>query len=88
MILGWTQNGWEDYLFWQENDRKILKRINKLIQDVLRNSTSLEGIGKPERLKENLSGLMSRRIDEEHRLVYEPKEKIVIIHQCRFHYGS
>jgi toxin YoeB len=86
-MLGWTPNGWEDYLFWQENDRKILKRINKLIQDVLRNPTSLEGIGKPERLKENLSGLMSRRIDEEHRLVYELKEKIVIIHQCRFHYG-
>jgi toxin YoeB len=87
-MLGWTPNGWEDYLFWQENDRKILKRINKLIQDVLRNPTSLEGIGKPERLKENLSGLMSRRIDEEHRLVYELKEKMVIIHQCRFHYGS
>lgn len=88
MMLGWTDNGWDDYLFWQENDRRILKRINKLIQDVLRNPTSLDGIGKPERLKENLSGLMSRRIDEEHRLVYEPKEKIVIIHQCRFHYGS
>ncbi len=87
-MLGWTPNGWEDYLFWQENDRKILKRINKLIQDVLRNPTSLEGIGKPERLKENLSGLMSRRIDEEHRLVYELKEKMVIIHQCRFHYGA
>lgn len=87
MILGWTSNGWEDYLFWQENDRKILKRINKLIQDVVRNPTSLDGIGKPERLKENLSGLMSRRIDEEHRLVYEPREKIVIIHQCRFHYN-
>lgn len=87
MMLGWTSNGWEDYLFWQENDRKILKRINRLIQDVLRNPTSLEGIGKPERLKENLSGLMSRRIDEEHRLVYEPQDKIVIIHQCRFHYG-
>jgi len=87
MMLGWTSNGWEDYLFWQENDRKILKRINKLIQDVLRNPTSLEGIGQPERLKENLSGLMSRRIDEEHRLVYEPNEKIVVIHQCRFHYG-
>jgi toxin YoeB len=86
-MLGWTPNGWEDYLFWQENDRKLLKRINKLIQDVLRNPTSLEGIGKPERLKENLSGLMSRRIDEEHRLVYELKEKMVIIHQCRFHYG-
>lgn len=51
MMLGWTSNGWEDYLFWQENDRKILKRINKLIHDVLRNLTSLEGIGKPERLK-------------------------------------
>lgn len=87
MMLGWTSNGWEDYLFWQENDRKILKRINKVIQDVLRNPTSLEGIGKPERLKENLSGLMSRRIDEEHRLVYEPKDKTVVIHQCRFHYG-
>jgi toxin YoeB len=87
MMLGWTANGWEDYLFWQENDRRILKRINKLIQDVLRNPTSLEGIGKRERLKENLAGLMSRRIDEEHRLVYEPKEKMVIIHQCRFHYG-
>jgi toxin YoeB len=87
-MLGWTPNGWEDYLFWQENDRKILKRINKLIQDVLRNPTSLEGIGKPEQLKENLSGLMSRRIDEEHRLVYELKEKMVIIHQCRFHYGA
>jgi len=87
MTLGWTPNGWEDYLWWQENDRKILKRINRLIQDVLRNPSSLEGIGKPERLKENLSGLMSRRIDEEHRLVYEPRQDVVIIHQCRFHYG-
>jgi len=87
MIVGWTHHGWEDYLWWQENDRKNLKRINRLIHDILRNPHSLEGIGKPERLKENLSGLMSRRIDEAHRLVYEPRNEMVIIHQCRFRYG-
>ncbi len=87
MNLLWTPHGWEEYLWWQANDRRMLKRINRLIADILRNPNSLEGVGKPERLKENLSGLMSRRIDEEHRLVYEPGEGVVTIYQCRFHYS-
>lgn len=65
----------------------MIKKINRLIEDTLRHPHSLDGPGKPERLRQNLTGLMSRRIDQEHRLVYEPKEEMLIIHQCRFHYG-
>jgi toxin YoeB len=80
----WLPGGWEDYLYWQETDRKTLQRVNELIRDTLRNPTS--GIGKPEPLKSNLKGWWSRRITQEHRLVYRIEEKTVIILQCRFHY--
>ncbi len=80
----WLPGGWEDYLYWQERDRKTLQRVNELIRDTLRNPTS--GIGKPEPLKSNLKGWWSRRITQEHRLVYRIEEKTLIILQCRFHY--
>jgi toxin YoeB len=83
-LLAWTQEGWDSYIYWQTQDRKTLKRINRLIDATLRDP--FVGIGKPEALKENLSGFYSRRIDDTHRLVYAvEKEKIVVI-SCRNHY--
>jgi toxin YoeB len=75
---------WEDYLFWQQNDRKQLKRVNRLIQDCLRRP--FEGIGKPEPLRENLSGFWSRRIDQENRLVYTVDGDDLVVIACRYHY--
>jgi toxin YoeB len=83
--LSWTLAGWEDYLYWQTQDKKTLKRINMLLKDTLR--TPFEGIGKPEPLKENLSGFWSRRIDEVNRLVYAVDDNRVTIIACRYHYG-
>lgn len=80
----WTLAAWQDYLYWQTQDRKTLKRINALIQDTLRSPFS--GIGKPEPLKENLSGFWSRRIDETHRLVYAVHDGDLAIIACRYHY--
>ena len=85
MIIAWTQDAWGDYLFWQSQDRKTLKRINNLIKDCLREPFA--GIGKPEQLKENLSGLWSRRIDEVNRLVYLVDDGDLVIIACRYHYG-
>ena len=82
--LAWTDAAWDDYLYWQEQDKKTLKRINKLIADTKR--SPFEGIGKPESLKETLSGFWSRRIDESHRLVYAVDETRVIVISCRYHY--
>jgi toxin YoeB len=82
--LIWTAAAWEDYLYWQGQDRKTLKRINALIQDALRHP--FEGIGKPEALRENLSGFWSRRIDDTHRLVYTVEDKDLAIIACRYHY--
>jgi toxin YoeB len=82
--LAWTESAWADYLYWQGEDRKTLKRINKLISDTLRDP--FEGLGKPEPLRENLSGLWSRRIDEANRMVYEVSEEYLTIVACRFHY--
>ncbi len=82
--LLWDQSGWEDYLYWQVNDKKILFRINDLIKDAQRNPFT--GLGKPEPLKGNLAGCWSRRINEEHRLVYMVKDNCIYILQCRFHY--
>jgi toxin YoeB len=84
MDLVWQTHAWEDYLYWQQNDTKILHRINELIKDTLRNS--FKGIGKPEPLKGNYAGFWSRRINNEHRLVYFVKEKRWHIIQCRYHY--
>jgi toxin YoeB len=82
--LSWDNEAWEDYVFWQEHDKKMLKRINRLITDTLRNPFS--GIGKPEMLKGNLSGYWSKRIDQEHRLVYCVYEDRLHILQCRLHH--
>jgi toxin YoeB len=82
--LAWTGSAWADYLYWQGEDRKTLKRINKLISDTLRDP--FEGLGKPEPLRENLSGLWSRRIDEANRMVYEVSDEYLTIVACRFHY--
>ena len=86
MIVGFADNAWEDYLYWQNNDKKILKRINTLLKDIKKDPDDKEGLGKPERLKENLSGYYSRRITSEHRLVYKILDGMIIIAQCRHHY--
>ncbi len=84
MILSWAENGWEDYLYWQQADNKTLRRINKLIKDIKRRP--FEGIGDPEPLKHNWSKYCSRRIDREHRLVYKVTDGTIIVVQCRYHY--
>lgn len=86
MELVWQKNAWEDYLYWQQADKKLLQRINDLIKDTMR--SPYKGIGKPEPLKGNYSGCWSRRIKDEHRLVYAVREKRLHILQCRFHYDS
>lgn len=83
-MLLWSDAAWDDYLIWQTEDRRILKRINSLIRDVQRNGN--HGIGKPEPLKHALHGYWSRRIDQEHRLVYRIDGDDVLIAACRFHY--
>ncbi|MFM5889839.1 MAG: Txe/YoeB family addiction module toxin [Dolichospermum sp.] len=82
--LAWGSKAWQDYLYWQSQDKKTLKRINRLIQDTL--SDPFEGIGKPEPLKENLSGFWSRRIDETNRLIYAIDDDYLTIISCRYHY--
>ncbi|CAN5566545.1 Txe/YoeB family addiction module toxin [soil metagenome] len=83
--LAWTSEGWEDYLWWQGQDRKTLKRINVLIHDIMRGDP-FAGIGKPEALKHALSGVWSRRIDEANRLVYLVDDTYVVVLQARYHY--
>ena len=82
----WLPGGWADYLHWQEQDRKIFHRINEVIRDALRNPFT--GIGKPEPLRGNLKGWWSRRITQEHRLVYRVENGTLIVMQCRFHYEA
>lgn len=84
MKIVWTNDAWDDYLYWQSVGRKKLKRINELIKAVLREPFS--GIGNPEALKYDLQGYWSRRIDSEHRLVYSANEHEVVIVACRYHY--
>lgn len=86
MLLIWDKNAWEDYLFWQRHDRKILKRITLLLPDITRNGN--EGIGKPMAIKYNFAGYWSRRITDEHRLVYKMTESGILIAACRYHYGT
>lgn len=86
MIIAFADNAWEDYQYWVQNDKKILKRINLLLQDIKRNPEDSDGLGKPERLKENFQGYFSRRITAEHRLVYKIVDELIIVAQCRFHY--
>jgi toxin YoeB len=84
MILFWVEAAWGDYLYWQQTDKKLLKRINRLLKEITRHP--FEGIGDPEPLKHNRSGYWSRRIDHEHRLVYKVTDKSILIVQCRYHY--
>ena len=84
MELVWQSKAWEDYLYWQQTDKQMLKRINELIKDTMRNPFS--GIGKPEPLKGNWAGCWSRRIDSEHRLLYKLEGNRLHIIQCRYHY--
>lgn len=84
MKLIFSENSWSDYLYWQKTDKKILKRINLLIRDIQR--IPYEGIGKPEALKHGLSGYCSRRINDEHRIVYKVENDSVFIAQLRYHY--
>lgn len=82
--LQFTDECWNDYNYWQGQDKRTLKRINSLIKDAQRDPFG--GIGKPEPLKENLSGFWSRRVDETHRLVYEADDAVLTIISCRYHY--
>ncbi|MDP3297762.1 MAG: Txe/YoeB family addiction module toxin [Thermodesulfovibrionia bacterium] len=84
MKLIFSENAWEDYLYWQNTDKQIPKRINELIKDIRKNK--YKGIGKPEPLKHNLSGYWSRRINNEHRLIYKIEEDKIMIAQLRYHY--
>ncbi|MDR1920241.1 MAG: Txe/YoeB family addiction module toxin [Candidatus Adiutrix sp.] len=86
MMLIWHNVAWADYLYWQTQDKKILKRINALIKDIERNG--YEGLGKPEPLKGHLTGFWSRRIDEHNRLVYRMEGVDIHIAQCRGHYND
>jgi toxin YoeB len=81
-----TKISWEDYISWQTEDKRILKKINDLIKDIQR--TPFEGKGKPEPLKFDLAGFWSRRIDREHRLVYKVEESNILIYSCRYHYDK
>ena len=83
-ILAWTNEAWDSYVYWQTQDKKTLKRINKLIKAA--KNTPFTEIGKPEPLRENLSGLWSRRIDDTNRLVYGVSDRYLTIISCRFHY--
>ncbi|MGM9652191.1 MAG: Txe/YoeB family addiction module toxin [Eubacteriales bacterium] len=84
--LTFSEQAWDEYLYWQMHDKKILKRINQLLADISRNGYA--GLGKPEALKENLSGYWSRRIDDTHRIVYRISGDIIEIIQCRGHYND
>lgn len=84
--LSFSEKAWQEYLYWQQQDKKTLKRINQLLQDIDRNG--YDGIGKPEPLKGNLSGLWSRRIDDTNRLVYKLSDGFIEILQCKAHYND
>lgn len=86
MKLTWSISSWNDYLYWQKVDKKIVKRVNELLKNCMR--TPFEGIGKPEALKGDLQGYWSRRITSEHRLVYKYESEQLFIAACRYHYGK
>ena len=86
MKLVWHDDAWDDYLWWQANDRSVVRRINRLVKEIGRDPSG--GIGKPEILKEDLSGWLSRRINGEHRLVYRVRGDALEIAQCRYHYAK
>lgn len=84
MKITFSKNAWEDYVAWQMEDKKILRKINELIKDIQR--SPYQGLGKPEPLKYDLSGYWSRRIDLDHRLVYQFQDNEVLIYSCKYHY--
>ena len=84
MILGFTPEAWDQYLFWQANDKAMLRKLNRLLEECLRHP--FEGTGKPEPLRGDLAGFWSRRIDREHRLVYRVTDTSLEVAQCRYHY--
>ncbi|WP_104202610.1 Txe/YoeB family addiction module toxin [Billgrantia saliphila] len=84
MRLTFSEHTWEEYLYWQKSDKKVLRRINQLIKEIQR--APFEGIGKPEPLKHGLAGYWSRRINDEHRIVYKVTEDALLIAQLRYHY--
>lgn len=84
MKVAFSARAWEEYLHWQDTDRRMLRRINQLIKDIMRNP--YDGIGKPEPLRHQLAGFWSRRIDDEHRLVYQVTDTATEIASCRYHY--
>jgi len=86
MKLLWQEHAWDDYEWWQQQDRRVLRRINQLLRDVRRDP--YQGIGRPEQLRGDLAGWWSRRIDDEHRLVYRHRDGTVEIAACRYHYGT
>ena len=86
MEIVFSENAWEDYISWQNENKKILRKINELVKDILRHP--YEGVGKPELLKFDLAGFWSRRIDREHRLVYKISENKLLIYACRYHYDK
>lgn len=79
-----VDESWEDYLYWQKVDKKMVKKINDLLKDISR--TPFDGKGKPEALKHKYRGFWSRRINEEHRLIYQVRDDEILIAKCRFHY--
>jgi toxin YoeB len=85
MLICWSEHAWQDYIYWQKQDKAILSRINLIIKDI--KSSNFEGIGNPEPLKHNWSGYWSRRINKEHRIIYKILlDKELVIAQCRYHY--
>jgi toxin YoeB len=84
VTIKFTEHAWEEYLYWQKTDKTIVKRINELIRDIQR--SPFDGIGKPEPLKFNFTGFWSRRINQEHRLVYKIEGDMLCLIQCRYHY--
>ena len=86
MIKAWTSDAWADYVWWQSQDKKTLKRINQLIKEIERDPR--DGLGKPEPLTGDLSGLFSRRIDKKNRLIYETTGATITIYSCRDHYSD
>ena len=86
MRITFSQNSWEDYISWQSEDKNMLKKINELIKDIQK--TPYKGLGKPEPLKYDLTGFWSRRIDREHRLVYQVIGNEILIYSCRYHYDK
>jgi toxin YoeB len=85
MRIVFTENAWSDYISWQHDDKSMIRKINELIKDIQR--TPFEGLGKPEPLRFDLSGIWSRRINQEHRLIYNVIGKELLIYACRYHYS-